>query len=1116
MNSATPERMRAIWFAWLVLALLGSTASAVDHRTADTNQSHPKALPQVDKLRLAICDLAEDFAEDYPDAETYLKRLNSIELRLRSGDLQAPAELERLRAEALLANPLLDVPILLVKRRAKHPVRDIGIPAPHETNSHLKRAGWDNELAVLNLRGKPARLQTVYRPTDGGYVGEVDLHFDGQRILFTQSDAESWKLWEMNLNGTGLRQVSLAPPDVDCFDGCYLPSGQIVFASTASYQSVPCWHGQMPVGNLYLMDSDGRNMRQLCFDQDIDSHPVVLGNGQVMFNRWDYTGINHIFLRQLMVMNPDGTGQRAVYGSNSWFPNSLFFMRPLPGASSRLVSILSGYHGVPRMGWLVTLDTSRGWRETQGIVRRISGQGSPVKPVVKDEAVNADWPKFLHPFPLSDRHFLVSCWKDDQSGWALYLADVFDNLVPLYADREYALLEPVAIRPRPTPPVLPNRVDTDRDDATVYLHDVYAGPGLAGVPRGTVKRLRVISYHFGYRGLAGSDKIGYGGPWDGMQIEGTVPVEPDGSALFRVPACTPLAVQPLDADGRAVQLMRSWFTAMPSEQLSCIGCHETPAESGYVGRSAAALAPPRAIEPWFGPPRGFDFAREVQPVLNRHCVGCHDGNKAKPDLRPEEMVESRQTWPIGYPKRLDPDMVRQTGGRMTYTPAYDALIHSIRRVGIEDTVDLLEPGAYHADTSPLVQMLEKGHQGVRLQPEDWDRLVAWIDLNAPCHGTWGEVFPIPNHAHRRRMELRAQYGGPTRDPEAVPGLTPQEVRPIEPITLDRPEPIAIGGWPLTREQASERQQAGGPVDALLDLGGGLTMRLIRVPAGRFVMGSVTGEPDEYPQAAVSMDEPFWMGACEVSNAQFHRFDPGHDSGRYVKRLPRPDCEGLSLDEPDQPAVRVSWHQAMAFCRWLSEQTGAEFSLPTEAQWEYACRAGSATAMSYGGCDADFSPWSNLADATFARGALKPLDVHPPTVSQWSGGVPHLVLEGARLADDRYRDHASVTATSGSYRPNAWGLFDMHGNAAEWTRSLHRPYPYRHDDGRNGVQAAGARVVRGGSYFDPPRRARSAHRLHYPPWHRLFNVGFRVVCEEATLFPTGRIPSNLVGRTADRP
>lgn len=254
---------------------------------------------------------------------------------------------------------------------------------------------------------------------------------------------------------------------------------------------------------------------------------------------------------------------------------------------------------------------------------------------------------------------------------------------------------------------------------------------------------------------------------------------------------------------------------------------------------------------------------------------------------------------------------------------------------------------------------------------------------------------------------------------------------------------------------------------------------------------------------VTFDRPFWIGDSEITNTQFARFAPDHDSGRYAKRLPRPDGKGLTLSEPDQPVVRVSWHEARAFCRWLSEKTGVRFDLPTEAQWEYACRAGSADALAFGGTDTDFSPWANLADATFAHAIMAPLNTHPKAVSQWSGGVPHLVLEGANLASDRFRDGFSVTAPVRSFRPNRWGLYDMHGNAAEWTRSLYRPYAYRDDDGRNGAETEGRyaaegegrRVVRGGSFFEPPRRARAAVRLSYPGWRRVFNVGFRVVCAE---------------------
>ena len=227
---------------------------------------------------------------------------------------------------------------------------------------------------------RDGELRTLYRPADGGYVGEMDLHWDGDRLLFTQSDATNWKVFELRADGSGLRQVSRMPDDVDSFDACYLPNGKIMFGSTASFQSVPCWHGLKKVSNLYLMNADGTGVRQVCFDQDHDLHSTVLPNGQVLYNRWDYTGINHIYLRELMLMNPDGTGQRAVYGSSSWYPNALYFPRPLPGDAGKLVCILSGYHGPHRMGQLVILDTAKGWQEAEGIVQRISGRGDPIQP----------------------------------------------------------------------------------------------------------------------------------------------------------------------------------------------------------------------------------------------------------------------------------------------------------------------------------------------------------------------------------------------------------------------------------------------------------------------------------------------------------------------------------------------------------------------------------------------------------------------------------------------------------------------------------------------------------------------------------------------------------------
>ena len=145
-------------------------------------------------------------------------------------------------------------------------------------------------------------------------------------------------------------------------------------------------------------------------------------------------------------------------------------------------------------------------------------------------------------------------------------------------------------------------------------------------------------------------------------------------------------------------------------------------------------------------------------------------------------------------------------------------------------------------------------------------------------------------------------------------------------------------------------------------------------------------------------------------------------------------------------------------------------------------------MSFGATDADYTPWANLADFMFKHG-------YRPTKPTITGGPEHIQLDGSAPADGRFCDDSAATEVVGTRQPNAWGLHDMHGNAAEWTRSMYRAYPYREDDGRNDVAAPGRRVVRGGSFFDPPRRCRRAHRLEYPAWQRVFNVGFRVVAEE---------------------
>jgi formylglycine-generating enzyme required for sulfatase activity len=224
-----------------------------------------------------------------------------------------------------------------------------------------------------------------------------------------------------------------------------------------------------------------------------------------------------------------------------------------------------------------------------------------------------------------------------------------------------------------------------------------------------------------------------------------------------------------------------------------------------------------------------------------------------------------------------------------------------------------------------------------------------------------------------------------------------------------------------------------------------------------------------------------MSKHEITNRQYKQFNPDHDS-RFEHRTSWIFSEeylGWPVNQPQQPVVRVCWNEAIDFCRWMSGQVGETITMPTEAQWEYACRAGTATPWSYGESDVDFSTWANMADRNIARLANdgwrpKPLDLVP--------------------RDSRFDDGALVTASVGSFNANAWGLHDMHGNAAEWTRSTYRPYPYRVEDDQRTAIGESRIVVRGGSWYDRPKRCRSGFRLSYHPHQKVYNVGFRVICQ----------------------
>ncbi len=1056
-------------------------------------------------MRRAIVDLSETYHEKYPNGKRYLERLDSLliaaqtvaeQVENKSLAPEAGAKalekidraLEELQREALLSdNPAVDFDeILLVRRHLKGPA--MGMPMNWESNSSLPKGGYDDEILSLSLRdpqGKPApdgSLRPVYKPNRDTLISDVDLNFDAGRLLFSAvGENDHWHVFEHDLKSKETKQLTHGDGDVDFYDSCYLPDGRVVLTCTAPMVGVPCVFGSSHVANLFLLEPSSGSMRQLCFDQEHNWCPTVLPNGRVLYTRWEYADTPHANTRLLFHCNPDGTEQLEYYGSNSYWPTSIFQARPLPGTSSKVVGVVGGHHDSPRMGELVILDTAKGRYETDGAVQRIPGFGQKVERIVADGLTRASWPKFLHPYPIGEKEFLVAAKPTPASLFGIYLVDVFDNMILLKEMPDNALLEPIPLKTAARPPIIPDKVDLSRTDATVYISDIYSGRGLQGIPRGEVKALRVFTYHFGYQemgGLLGS--IGQDGPWDIRSVLGTVPVEEDGSALFSVPANLPFAVQPLDRNGQAMQLMRSWMTAMPGEILQCSGCHETQNTVPPISsRTLALQKEPLEIQPYYvgdtliDPQsrkvdvRGFAFAREVQPVLDRYCIECHSGEAEKNvktaivqdrpvgtaldgkpfaiDLRGDRLIASWSSdisGNVGY--------IPNIGGQ--FSVGYDNLQRFVRRPGIESDYEMFVPYEYAANTTELVQILKNGHYGVQLDADSWNRLISWIDMNTPYHGSWSEIMGKPrvDHIAKRRLDLLDLYGGAVVDFESRGQKTEDRGQAIEFVAFSQPasssslptshSPLPTSSHPLPTK--------------IIDLGNGQTLELVRIPA----------------------EKPFWLGTCELTNGQYRAFDPAHDSRHESRMGYQFGRRGYDVNGDELPVVRVNWNEAKAFCDWLGKKTGLAVNLPTEEQWEFACRAGTTTPFWFGDLETNFAKFANCGDRRLKEFVACTAHDNYTAVRVIPDPNP---FDDRFPKDERFDDGAFLQTAPGQYAPNPFGLYDMHGNVSEWTRS----------------ETNGEKVVRGGSWYDRPYRCTSDYRIAYPAYQPVFNVGFRIAIEE---------------------
>ncbi|MEN6426957.1 MAG: hypothetical protein ABFE13_16500 [Phycisphaerales bacterium] len=640
---------------------------------------------------------------------------------------------------------------------------------------HERQFDPDAALCRLELDGGQARVHTLIEDRDG-VIRDPDVSWDGRRVLFAwkKSDREDdYHLYEMTVADGSVRQLTDGLGFAD-YEGVYLPSDDILFNSTRCVQTVDCWWTE--VSNLYTCGPDGRYLRRLTFDQVHDNFPTVMSDGRIVYTRWEYSDRGQLFVQGLFQMNPDGTGQTELYGNQSWFPTSLLHARSIPG-TQKIVATFSGHH-TRQVGKLGIVDPGRGRQENAG-----TQLISPVRetPAERIDYYGQDGDLYQYPYPLSESEFVVACaplgWSRSPTLFKLYWVAADGRRELLASDPDISCSQPVPLAARPRPPIRPSLVDYRQTTGTCYVQDIYVGPGLAGIPRGTIKKLRAVGLEYRAAGVGWSYNAGPAGDalvctpvsigngtWDTKVVLGEATVYDDGSAFFTLPARMPLYFQAIDARGYAVQTMRSWMTLQPGEAASCVGCHESKNDAPPAGRasSLALRAGPQDLLALHGTPRGFSFTREVQPILDRHCVGCHnDGRKWEERLGRVASTAQGPASPVSSANQsafslLDTPVVENLAKRQ-WSASYLALVQATEKslennqylagttdgvvnwISAQSSPEMLSPYAAGAARSRLLSILAEGHYDVKLKPEETTRIACWIDLLVPFCGDYEEA-----------------------------------------------------------------------------------------------------------------------------------------------------------------------------------------------------------------------------------------------------------------------------------------------------------------------------------------------------------------------------------------
>ena len=664
------------------------------------------------------------------------------------------------------ANPLLDFDDLLLVKRT--PAWFTTSPTSR-TYTHMcdQYYGWFSRagggLYVLHdFKSDQPKLRCLTESFPPGNIIRPELSYDGRKVLFAHCkfyphvhgiinkldksqlpEDAFYHLYEMNLDGSGLRRLTRGK--YDDFDGRYLPNGEIVFLSTRRGQHIQCGresalatigtelgdsyvrcgggpYRPVAVYTLHVMDADGDNFRQISPFEMFEWTPSVAHDGRILYSRWDYIDRYNMPYMSLWSTLPDGTGARAIFGNYTPTPHCMFEPRAIPN-SNKIVFTASAHHG-NTAGSLVLLDLGKGFDGDVPMTRL-----TPEVQFPESEA----WPNtyFANPYPLSAEHYLVT-WSDKPltnpgdptgtAGMGIYLFDAFGGLNLICRDPRISCMYPLPIRPRRKPPEVPQVARwSGRQEGEMVVLNVYEG--LGSIPAGTIRKLRLVGVPAKTHPNMNYPVMGVTRDDPGKFVMGTVAVERDGSAHFRVPSGVAFFLQALDDRGMAVQTMRSATYVQPGQKYSCIGCHE-PRNTAPPNLSAVAMSrQPSKLAP--GPTGSWplDFNVLVHPVIEKHCVVCHKpgAEGAGFDLTAEKSYDSI----VNYGE-----------------PSLKAHVTTRYRQGFSTV------GACAAKMNPLIKLIDAGHYDVSLTPDEWDRLITWMDTYGQRLGSFG------NDQEERLRELR--------------------------------------------------------------------------------------------------------------------------------------------------------------------------------------------------------------------------------------------------------------------------------------------------------------------------------------------------------------------------